>query len=443
MTRQTRPVDAIGASELVALLVADPAEADGVALGVEVAMLEGLARRIETALVARVAEADRRGVWADDGHRSARNWVQALTNCSSTEATARVRVASMMRELPDEAAPEYLRHLGVGQVREMGRLHDHPRCGEQFADAVLLLMDHAVELPYHDFIKVCRRWEQLADADGAHRRSDYAHDGRDARFDVLDAELHLRAHGGHGQGATIRDIFQHFLDAEFVADWDACRAAHGNDALPDLCRRTPAQRRFDALHAVFVAAAGGGASGRVGVQVDVIIDQHTFEAGLVALASGKSVAEQLEGISGACLVGRRCELRDGTPIDPLDAAAAALVGHVRRVVIDGKGVVIDVGRKRRLFTGLARFAALFDRDRCLWPGCNQYARQVDHLTPHSQNGATDQHNGGPMCGRHNRWRTRGYTPLRGRDGTWTVRRPDGTTLATETIGFFEMYCDAA
>lgn len=50
---------------------------------------------------------------------------------------------------------------------------------------------------------------------------------------------------------------------------------------------------------------------------------------------------------------RRCETTNGTAIVPDAVVQAAIRGHVRRVVLNSAGVVIEVSRKRRLFTGAA------------------------------------------------------------------------------------------
>ena len=42
--------------------------------------LERLVRTLEHTVVTVVAEADRRQVWAEDGHRSVRGWCMATTN---------------------------------------------------------------------------------------------------------------------------------------------------------------------------------------------------------------------------------------------------------------------------------------------------------------------------------------------------------------------------
>jgi len=125
---------------------------------------------------------------------------------------------------------------------------------------------------------------------------------------------------------------------------------------------------------------------------------------------------------------------NGVPVDPADVVIAALMGHVRRVVVDSKGVIIDMGRKRRFFTGSARDAALlqglFDsQGRCIWPGCGRQRCEIDHSDEWCGGGLTDLINAALLCGWHNRFKTRGFRTWRDDAGVWHVRRPDGTELA--------------
>ena len=106
---------------------------------------------------------------------------------------------------------------------------------------------------------------------------------------------------------------------------------------------------------------------------------------------------------------------------------------MRRIVIDGAGRVVDVGRRRRLFTRAAREAALLQAvldgtdGRCLWPGCGRRRRcQIDHVEEWRNDGATDLLNAALLCGRHNRFKSNGYCIVRDDDGRWHMYRPDGT-----------------
>ena len=63
-----------------------------------------------------------------------------------------------------------------------------------------------------------------------------------------------------------------------------------------------------------------------------------------------------------------------------DVLRAALAGHVRRTVVDSDRVVIDLGRRQRLFTGNARQAAKLLVRRCEHVGCELPGDwcEVDH-----------------------------------------------------------------
>ena len=144
-------------------------------------------------------------------------------------------------------------------------------------------------------------------------------------------------------------------------------------------------------------------------------------------------AGEQPSFDAADLAHQRCRTTNGVPLDPADAVAASLVGRVRRVLLGADGVIIDLGRRSRTFTGSARDAALLqaalDGDgRCLWPGCGLHRCQIDHTHDWPHGGPTDLRNAGPLCPRHNRWKTRGYRCWRDPTGAWHTYRPDGTEI---------------
>jgi len=186
-----------------------------------------------------------------------------------------------------------------------------------------------------------------------------------------------------------------------------------------------------ALTAIFQAAAAAGTvCGRVPT-VDIVIDQHVYEEQLAAMVADRDCDFSLDDV-----VHTRSRTTGGAPVDPADAVAASLLGHVRRVVVGADGVIVDLGRRSRLFTGSARTAAVLqaaldDAGRCLWPGCIHRRCQIDHVQEWvADDGDTDVANSGPLCGRHNRWKTRGYHTWRDPTGVWHTQRPDGTEIIT-------------
>jgi hypothetical protein len=106
-----------------------------------------------------------------------------------------------------------------------------------------------------------------------------------------------------------------------------------------------------------------------------------------------------------------------------------MVHAIRRMIVDAKGTVIDLG-ERRFFTGAARDAARAASHQCIFIGCcvPASACEIDHLTEHSRGGRTNPGNGAPDCGMHNRFRQKGFTVHRDEHGHWHTLRPDGTEI---------------
>jgi len=244
---------------------------------------------------------------------------------------------------------------------------------------------------------VIRRWEALADADGARRDHEATHEGRSASISETMGEFRLESRHGVIDGTVLQEIFAKFCDAEFHADWAATVDKFGDAASVALLPRSDRQRRADALVAIFETAADStSTSGPADPVVNLVIDLDTFEQYVREQTNGTSV-----DIDSATVRDRRCETVDGVPVDPREAVAYAFRGHVRRVVVDSAGVIVDTGRKRRLFTGPIRDAIQALEPRCTWLGCSLRAAisQIDHLDPHTNGGTTDPANATVMCGR--------------------------------------------
>ncbi|TVR27786.1 MAG: HNH endonuclease [Ilumatobacter sp.] len=382
------------------------------------------ARRVtEAALIDVLDVADRQRVWVLDGHRSVKNWAVAITGTSPAEAARRCQVLRALRDLDEVRERLRAGEIGVCQVRELARLHANRRVRERLTRAEHLMVSAARRRSFDEFRVRTERWRQAADPGGAARSADEVHAARKVETRFTAAGFTFSAHGGNTQGIELLQILGAFAEAEFQADWDAARAVHGHGASVDDLARTEAQRCFDALCAVFRAAATG--DGRVRVPtVNIVCDHTTFEEHLAHAAGGPAPRPADAGDTS-----RRCETPAGVPVDPRDAVVAALLGYVRRVVVDAAGVVVDAGRRRRLFTGALREVVWIQGTQCLWPGCGLAGRQQDHTVGWAhQHGSTDPANAGPVCGHHNRWKTRGYTTWRDADGVWHVRRPDGSDV---------------
>jgi hypothetical protein len=271
-----------------------------------------------------------------------------------------------------------------------------------------------------EFEQVVRRFVLLIDQDGSARTAERALVERKLSLAISDHTFSLHVTGPAADGNDLKAALKAQRKIEFRADWQACVAEHGNRACAALMPRTREQRDYDA----FLTVAAGG----VEAVVHYMGDAATFEQGLAELlGTDPAVVERPVDV-------RRwyAHTTAGTFVPPADLVLAAIRGRIRHVITDDRGIVLHMGRLRRLFTGAQRDAVLMAATRCTHPGCDMPSgdSQADHLTPHSHGGDTSTLNGAPGCGKHNRWRyTHHARTALDANGYWHTHRNDGTEVA--------------
>ena len=437
-------------------LLGSPAGLSGRELGDRLVELDRLRRALEAATVAVLDEAERSDAYRDDGCITLGSWARCQVLWSKHEATTRLRELDLVRLCPEVATALASGTLGIAQVAELARARANPRAGDEIAEHITQLLQWATTLDFEGFRRVVKRWEQLADVDGAHQDAKTAHDGRRASLNRVDDTFHLRAQFGVIQGTAMEKILEAFIEAEWQADWDEAKALYGDDARPNMVKRSQAQREADALVAIFHAAVTGEGRTITDPLVHLVCDLATAEEHIArtmgghvpdpgdvthaadgtdhGTADGDTDADPGDPLAVAMGTGfamRRCETVNGDPVDPSDVIAAMLIGHVRMVVVDRRGVVVNAGRKIRLFRGVPRELVWLLGKTCCWRGCgHRIDVQVDHLDEYVRDdGPTDQANAAPLHGRHNRFKTsHGYTITRDDHGILHIWRPDGTEL---------------
>ncbi|HYN34554.1 MAG TPA: DUF222 domain-containing protein [Ilumatobacteraceae bacterium] len=392
-------------------------------------------RRSEAEMAAIVQEGQRRALCAVDGHRTMKHWVRAQINCSAGDATRLRRLATALNTVDGLGDALHNGHIGIAQAHELARLRAHPRVGDQLGSASSALLRHAEHLSYEEFRVVTRRWETLADLDGAERDDEASAARRKASVIDVGGAIDVRASGGSGLvTAELLGIFERFVQAEFDKDVAARTAEFGPDAPASMLPRTDAQRRFDAFVAICRAAVVAPADGVAPVPVVyLLVGLNTFERLVTRRVTGDDPGPGDDLDLDFDLGVERMEADTGTTVSPDDVLAAAVIGHVRRVVVDAKGVVVDAGRKRRLFSGVARQMALLLAHSCDHLGCTVPARlcQVDHLAEWERDdGGTDQANSKPRCNTHNPLKTaQRLRSKRDEFGNVVDFRSDGTAMA--------------
>jgi hypothetical protein len=389
-----------------------------------------LRRRLETFLAEGVAAVEDAKEYRADGHRTVGAWARATANWSPDEALRISRNGRALAALPALREAARRGDVGVGQLSDLGRVFANPRCREAMLAAEAALTSIAVGSWYADFAQDIGRWADLADADGAADDHRSANERRDARMRIVGKEGVLSGQCDTADAVLLKEILERFADAEFFADAEAAAERLGRPATVADLERTVRQRRFDALKAIFLAAVNGRPE-VIGTEplVNIKLDQTTSED-VLRHTAGEDVEPAAPPTTVKELRERRCESIDGTPLSREAVLAAMLIGRLRGYIADRRGVVVHLGRKRRLFTGGARDAVKLQDQRCTQPGCGLTGGrlQVDHAVAWDAGGTTDPENGDLDCGHHNRFKTRGYRTVRRDDGSWDIYRPDGSRI---------------
>jgi len=328
------------------------AKVDFVALpGAEVEASAEAVQRLKAQLAALEAEVigayDASMQWAAGQHRSAKVALRHRCRMHGGEAGAVVSLARALRTMPGTELALADGAITVNHARRLTKASSRP----EFADAEAFLLDKAGKLSFRDFERAVAYWEQVVD----------------------------EARRGDG-------------DPEPPDPRETKRAAHVSKTISDMTR-------IDAWLDPSTAPADGQRP------LPLVIIHADIDTFTIALSNYLGV----EGPKPVGGVERLCELDDGTVISPTQMIEQALAGHVRRLVFESPGVILDYGRKQRLFTGALR-QAVMARDRiCDHAGCEIPARhcEIDHVQDWDRGGHTSHRNGKARCSFHHRnWKPR-------------------------------------
>ena len=385
---------------------------------------ERLNRLAAVARVDAIAAVERSKVHRLHGHSAAHQMARHLGRLSSAETSRADKIRRMVTDCEQIDGAWRAGELSVDQAAVLGRAFTNPRSRSAFIDAQDWFLKLAAK-PFPTFERRVADWVRLHDMDGPEPRPEPAHENRDASLvqDHFSQQWTLKGSSGSLQGSEMRRIFDAYISAENLTDWEAARAIHGDAVCANDLARTPAQRRADALAQIFADAASNR---ETSVAVDtchtIVWSQQSFEH-----AFRRFLGENPEPID---IDQHRCNDLDGHGLDPDMAFADAVISDWRRAVVSAQGITLDLSRKHRFFTGLARLGVQLNHERCFWPGCEvpTTSCQIDHTRPAARGGLTEQANGAPACQKHNRLKERGYSVVRNGDGTFTVTAPTGEIL---------------
>ena len=329
--------------------------------------LELVHRIVGASQIANMAQIDTERLHRIDGHRSVKAQARHVLQISSAEASRRFRAGRALRDLPEVADALRAGRISLDHVRVITDIHGNPRIKAKVPGRQAKLLLWAAEESFDDFEMKAREWARQADLDGGFKDNKRHHDNRNFRLihNSLEGTWEPFGHFAADQGARIRAIFDRYVDLLYKEDWAEARARLGDAATIADLDRDDRQRRADAFERICNDAAGAPPGTTAPPIVHNIVWSADSYLGLAELLGADAAAldshwsasltdPQAERAAWCNPDTYRCSTLDGVPLEPVEQFFSSLANHVRRVILNSKGVVIDLGHKARLFTGSAR-----------------------------------------------------------------------------------------
>ena len=317
--------------------------------------------RLNAKVSAAIGEIDKAGLWELQGATSMTAWLRDHGRATSKVAARAAKIAKRVRDLPAlHSAWEHGR-LSSGQVEAVTSIVPR-RHAELFAQHEADLVPTLVGLSVGDTARVMQTWVARADAldDG---------DPPESPPSILHAS------------ATLEDRVEVSGSLDAVGGAMFLKALQLADSpdVPGDDPRTPAERRADALVEIarfYIEFQPGNPGRRRRPNIDLIIHADGSRPAWIADTGGL--------------------------IPEIDVHRFLCDGAVRRVVTDGRSVILDMGTLTRVVT-TAMWLALAIRDQhCRFPGCDRPAHwcEAHHVWAWEDGGPTRLDNLVLLCSRH-------------------------------------------
>ena len=332
--------------------------------------LERSAGAIEAESARWVAEVERRGTFAHQGHASVTSWVSHRFRTGWADAARQVRLARTLERLPATREALVEGELSRSAAQQLVAAHEHNP--EEFERVEETLLDAARILAPHEMRRAMDHWKDIADAERS------AHEARE-RFErrglhaspTFEGMVRVDGNLDSENGQSLLTALKAVMD-----DWV-------RSGMPE--SRTPAQRRADALGEIcrqWLDSSDRPTVAGERPHVTVIVD-----------------LEALEGRTG-----RRCELDDAGRITPEAARRLACDASVARVIMKGPSEPLDVGRRTPVVPAALRRAVVARDEHCRFPGCDRPRSWCDahHIEHWADGGHTKLTNLVLLCRPHHR-----------------------------------------
>ncbi len=409
-------------------------------LGTLLQRMEGARAVVDAAANAVLDRFDADGAAGFDGLRSTTSWLTHRCQMTGAAASRRVRTARKLREMPEVADGFRSGRFSADQADLFARVHN-PRTAEAMGEDEHALAALADQLRPDELGRELRGWAEMVDTDGA--EPDPGHQGRGfSMVQTLDdswtGRLDLGSADGLFLNAAVEAMSEMLFrehDAGAAVAGDAERTGDAADP-PTPSRRTPTQRRSDALVELVRRGCEGGpaaASRPDGTKAQCGGTDGVATPSKCSHQPRVKVALHLLLDAGDLEAGRGADTLDGHHLTPGGTDRLLCDSAITAVLRDPfGGAVLDMGRNRRVVTP-AQWAALAIRDGgCSFPGCAAPPQDCDahHIVHWRNGGPTNLDNLTLTCWatHHKAVHEDGWQVVADQHGPPTWYRPDATLV---------------
>ncbi len=316
---------------------------------------------LEVERLRRLAEMDRRRLYARDGHLSAASWLATEHKVSWGTAREHVRIARALEEMPETRRALESGDISMSTVRVLATARDADPSA--FERSEPQLVEAARIHSMRDLQRVASYWRQGVERERALDGEDTLRARRRLHASVsflgmvrVDGDLDPET------GETLLTALRAVLDAE--------SRSRGDDD-----DRSPAQRRADALGEIcrqWLASSEPPSVAGERPHVTVTVGAGAMHS--AACAPGGAVA--IEAAADPSQLGggddrSPSELDHIGPVDREVARRLACDASLMRVVLRGRSEPLDVGRRTPVVSPAIRRAVIIRDQHCRFPGCDR------------------------------------------------------------------------
>ena len=371
----------------------------------DIAELLEARNRIDAQLVRRVRVADLQQASEDDGMKNMRSWLRGRGRSSGSAAAHLVRNGRALDHLPALADAFAAGAVTAEQVAVVAPVATEQRRttalhqGLDLAGLDRLFAGLAAERDIRQLARAVQHYLARLDPDGPEP------DPTDERSLTLasssDGTVAIRGRLDAVGGEKLQAALEAIVKADRPEGDRRTRAQQLADALVQLTDNQLAAGDLPLLRTVKPTVA-------VTIPADETFDPSTNPAAATAAF--------------------------GSLLSAAKARQLACDGSVVPVLVDERGLPLDVGRTRRVVPPHIRRAVELRDEGCVFAGCGapRHWCDVHHVIHWLFGGATSLENSALLCERHHTKVHHGFRVERDPSGRWRTYRPDGTEIRIGT-----------